>query len=188
MFGIKVNSPLILQAFFQETVSDVVVFCSKHLSTYSLQPKILLNQRCLLQGVLKQLHQKFGKYQEKAFVAESLLVKSQEYCVQPANGLKPLPQILFWKFSERKKCSNISKIRKKPLQNCPFFSNVTGQLYRIFYSTKTNIIDKDQYNVGMKQILRSECHFISEPTSEVIVTAIWLPHSKLSGYSLLHPL
>ena len=48
----------------------------------------------------------------------------------------------FWKCSERKGCSKISKIQKKSLRNCPFFSNATAPQSRISDFSKYKLQEK----------------------------------------------
>ena len=50
-----------------------------------------------------------------------------KYSLQPTIELKTSPQIDFGKCLERKRCSEISKIPKKSLQICPFYSNLDLQ-------------------------------------------------------------
>ena len=51
-------------------------------------------------------------------------MQMHKYSLQPAIELKTRPQIHFGKCSERKGCSKSSKIPRKSLQICLFFSNL----------------------------------------------------------------
>ena len=77
---------------------------------YSLQPKTLSDvfMRIFWNSGIKT----FKEYPEKRMEWNSRLIKINDYSLQPTTRLKSLLQILFWKFSERKKTSKIPKIWK----------------------------------------------------------------------------
>ena len=82
---------------------------------YSIQPRTILNSitDSFMRVFSNSYTKNFGKHPEN-------LCSMMEYILQPTAELKTPLQILFLKRSERKECSNISKISGKYLQNCSF--------------------------------------------------------------------
>ena len=84
--------------------------------------------------------------------------------LQCTAGLKAPLQILYWICSNRKECSKILKISEKPLQNRPFFSQVTGLQSRISDVTKTGSqknVSCEYSEIANKYFLGKSRHFIN---------------------------